>query len=159
MPDFNAPSGLDALKKQLYNLCRKFVENRILTIEQAMAEAQAAANEESKSSAGDKYETTRSMMQLERDRHATQLAQARKMQQELADIQIDKPLETIQPGSLILTSGGNFFIAIAAGKMVLEEKTYFAVSSASPIGEILSGKKAGDIIPFQGKTIEIQEVF
>ncbi|WP_258539158.1 hypothetical protein [Chitinophaga oryzae] len=46
---------------------------RIAVTQRAMDEAQAAANQESKSSVGDKYETARAMSHMEKDMHARQL--------------------------------------------------------------------------------------
>lgn len=57
-----------------------------------MEGAQEAANSESKSSAGDKYETGRAMAQLERDRHAQLLAEAQKVERELTQLNIEYQL-------------------------------------------------------------------
>ena len=53
-----------SLKDQILNKCREYVNVRIATAKQAMDNAQQSANEEGKSSAGDKYETGRAMMQM-----------------------------------------------------------------------------------------------
>ncbi|MDB5240215.1 MAG: hypothetical protein JWP57_840, partial [Spirosoma sp.] len=47
------------LKQALHARCRHYVQQRIDTARQAMEAAQESANSESKSSAGDKYETGR----------------------------------------------------------------------------------------------------
>ena len=52
-------------KDELYKKCVQIIENQILLAQQGIENAQQAANEETKSSAGDKYETTRAMMQIE----------------------------------------------------------------------------------------------
>ena len=54
-------------KAKLYDSCLKLVDERVAHIEDAMRNAQASANEETKSSAGDKYETGRAMMHLEKE--------------------------------------------------------------------------------------------
>ncbi len=147
------------IKKHLYAYCLAYVEQRIATARQAMEAAQEAANAESKSSAGDKYETTRAMMQIERDRHATQLTEAQKLKHELENLSIDKQSATAQPGSLVVTSQNVFFIAVSVGKITFEGKDYFAISLASPIGKLLHGRKVGDKITFQQTTFQIVEVF
>ena len=123
-----------------------------------MEAAQEAANSESKSSAGDKYETGRAMAQLERDRNAQLLAEARKIEGDLARLVIDKTYETVQSGSVAVTSRGRFFISIGAGKLTLDGIDYFTVSPASPICMALAGKKAGDVITFNKLTYDVQEV-
>ncbi|GAB3321510.1 hypothetical protein GCM10027299_16040 [Larkinella ripae] len=142
-------------KQVLLERCQQYVTQRIETAKTAMEAAQAAANEESKSSAGDKYETGRAMAQIERDRHAQQLAEARKLEQELARIDASKVYTSGQPGSLVITSQGNFFIAISAGKITLDQTDYFAVSAASPIGARLNHAKTDDEVVFNGKTLRI----
>ncbi len=124
-----------------------------------MNAAQEAANSESKSSAGDKYETGRAMAQLERDRHAQLLAEALKVERDLKQIQPDKSYEAVQPGSVAVTNRGVFFISIGAGKLSLNGKDYFAVSPASPIGVALAGRKAGDSVAFNKLPYQILEVY
>lgn len=148
----------NSIKQQLYAQCEHYVHQRIETAKLAMEAAQESANSESKSSAGDKYETGRAMAQLERDRHAQLLAQARNMEQELIRVNVEKPYETIQPGSLVKTNRGSFFISISAGKLTVAGVDYFAVSPASPIATILSGHKAGDAVTFNNVTYQIVSV-
>ncbi len=64
---------MESIKTRLLALCHNYVDQRITNSKQAMDDAQAAANEEGKSSAGDKYETGRAMAQIERDKAAQQL--------------------------------------------------------------------------------------
>lgn len=138
--------------------CQQYVQQRIDTARQAMEAAQESANAEEKSSAGDKYETGRAMAQLERDRHAQLLAEALKLREELNRLLIDKVYQTVQPGSLVLTNRGGFFISISAGRLSIDGSDYFAVSPASPIAVQLLGRRAGDTITFNKLTYSIQQV-
>lgn len=147
------------LKDALYRHCQTYVDTRITNARQAMEAAQEAANSESKSSAGDKYETGRAMAQGERDRHAQLLADAVKQQQELGQIDAQKTYPTVQPGSVVLTNRGNYFIGISAGKITLAGTDYFAVSPASPIATALKNKAAGDTVSFNKMTYELTAVF
>ncbi len=145
-------------KRALYAHCQQYVQQRVTTARQAMENAQAAANEESKSSAGDKYETGRAMAQLERDRHAQLLAEARKLEADLSRIQADKPYTTALPGSLVTTDRGQFFISISAGKITLDGQDYFAISPASPVGAALIGLHAGDSFTLNNSRQQILSV-
>ena len=142
-------------KEALLALCQHYVQQRIDTAKEAMQAAQESANSESKSSAGDKYETGRAMAQLERDRHAQLLAEAMKLNQELSRLNIDKTYDNSQPGSLVITNRGNFFISISAGKLTFDGKDYFAISAASPIATVLASKKIGDSATFNKLTYQI----
>lgn len=138
----------DNTKTKLLALCEAYVQKRVDTARQAMEAAQEAANSESKSSAGDKYETGRAMAQLERDRHAQLLAEALKLKRDLEQIKVDKFYETVQPGSVVTTDRETFFISIGAGKLTLDGIDYLAISIASPIGSALTGRKIGDAVTF-----------
>src|ERR1700761_1799719 len=94
------------LKKELHRLCVNYVQNRIDTVTQAIDAAQQAANEETKSSAGDKYETGRAMMQQDTDRNRAQLTEANKLMVALNQINTDFSSETALPGSLVITNNG-----------------------------------------------------
>ncbi len=145
-------------KQALLALCEAYVQQRIRTARQAMEAAQESANQEEKSSAGDKYETGRAMAQLERDRHAQLLADAQKLQSELSRLNVEKAYSTVQPGSLVTTNQGAFFISISAGKLTFNGIGYFAVSPASPIATALAGHKAGDVVTFNRQTYQLISV-
>ena len=146
---------MEPIKPKLYARCLAYVQERILTATEAMQAAQESANSESKSSAGDKYETGRAMAQLERDRHAQLLADAKRMLADLEKINPGITTSVVVPGSLVRTSRGTFFLAISAGKLTLDGADYFAVSVASPIGALLLGKKVGDVVLFNKMGYEV----
>ncbi len=146
------------LKQQLHAHCLAYAEERIDLATQAIHAAQASANEESKSSAGDKYETGRAMAQLEIEKHSTQLAEAQKLKRVLEKIDPAQKSGSAQAGSLVITNQGNFYIAIAAAPFTLEGKTYFPVSPVSPIAQKLLGLKRGDPFTFNGKDFVIGEI-
>ena len=67
------------LKQQLYQYCWTFIEDRFKTIQNNIEELQKALNSETKSSAGDKHETGRAMLQLDREKLGLQLAEINKI--------------------------------------------------------------------------------
>ena len=149
---------MNELKKDLYNLCIKHIRERMDTAAQAISSAQQAANEDTKSSAGDKYETGRAMMDQERDRNQAQLNEANKLMAALNYININTTSKTAEAGSLVFTNNGNFFIAVSAGTLMINNITFFAVSPASPIGLKLNGLKAGDSFDLNGKFYRIENI-
>lgn len=120
--------------------------------------AQASANEEGKSSAGDKYETGRAMAQLEIEKGSGQLAEATKLKQTLERVPVKAGSLVVQSGSLVYTNQANYFIAIAAGQFVVEGVTWYVISPVSPIGASLKGLSAGDTFRFNQKEILIEKV-
>jgi transcription elongation GreA/GreB family factor len=131
-----------------------------LTIRQAIAETQDSADQESKSSAGDKYETGLSMMQLDMEKQAEQLNETIRTRDSLQQLKAFEDLNGngIRPGNAVETSQGNFYIAISAGQLKVNEQTYFAVSPATPIGSKLMGLKVGEGFTFNGKNYKVDKV-
>ncbi|WP_224995649.1 3-oxoacyl-ACP synthase [Cesiribacter sp. SM1] len=146
------------LKTALHDLCLQQVNQRIATAKEAMDAAQAAANNEGKSSAGDKYETGRAMMQLERDQHARLLAEALKLKQALDKLDVSRQHEQVQPGSLLRTDTGYFFIAVSLGKLVWEGQEYMAISPLTPLATSLIGLQQNETAVFNNKKIRILEL-
>lgn len=147
------------LKKALYAACETYVNDRIHTIEEAMRNAQAAANDETKSSAGDKYETGRAMMHLEKEKLSGQLSEAAKMKKTLDLIDTEKADTVAGLGSLVKTAKASYYIATSVGKLEVEGQTYFAISPASPIGQQLLNKAEGDTFTFAGRSQRITELY
>lgn len=146
------------IKQQLYSRCLDYVTQRIDTFQKAIVTAQRSANEETKSSAGDKYETGRAMMQLEIEKNTVQLAEAIKLKKALDEINPASLATSVVPGSLVITDQSNYYISISAGQLQIDSKTYFAISPASPIGSLLKGLQVGDAFIFNAKTIRIEQI-
>lgn len=145
-------------KQALHQLCRDYIQERIDRLNNDMQAAQSAANEETKSSAGDKYETGRAMMQLEKEKTAGQLSEALKLRKVLDELKAERAHSVVEPGSLVLTNQGNYYLSISAGKLAFEDKEYFAVSAASPIGKQLVGLRKGEEMTFNGRKIQVLQI-
>lgn len=126
--------------------------------QKAIEEAEDASKNDTKSSAGDKYETGREMAQQEIDRNKLQLTEAARQKQILERINPTRRHTTVQPGSLVYTNYGNFYIAIGAGQFTVHDDLYFAVSPNSPIGSKLNGLNQTSEISFNGKNYRILEI-
>ncbi|MGZ3752880.1 MAG: 3-oxoacyl-ACP synthase [Mucilaginibacter sp.] len=146
------------LKEQLYKMCIEYVQKRIGEARQAIEDAQDSSDEETKSSAGDKYETSREMMQQVADRAQVQVNEANKLMVALSTIAYNTVHSTADTGSIVYTSNGQFYIAISAGTLIVDQQTFYAVSPASPIAIKLHGKKAGDEFDLNGRAYKIEKV-
>jgi len=143
------------LRKALFDLCVAYADSRIRAAQEVMQQAQEAANAEEKSSAGDKYETSRAMAHLEKEKATAQLIAGNKLKEVLSKINPNQPTTLAALGSVVVTNHGNYYLAISAGKLIVADKEYVAVSPASPIGAQLVGCVAGSEITFQGKSLLI----
>lgn len=146
------------MKQSLYQLCLDFIEQRIKTATEALQQAQEASNDDTKSSAGDKFETGREMAQQDINRNKQLLADAQQQKSLLLSLKDIGVLPKARNGSLVVTNQGSFYISISAGQLQVDGKTYFAISAASPIGKLLIGKAIGEEFTFNGKTYSVIEV-
>lgn len=143
------------IKKQLYEACKLLSQNKIDTIKESIKAAQEAANSETKSTAGDKHDTARAMMQLEVEQKSRQLQEAEKLKQGLAQFDEKSGSSEIGLGTLVTCSSAAYYISISIGKLEIEGEMYFAVSPISPVAQALMGKKMGEHFEMNGKQIKI----
>ena len=146
------------IKEALFEQCEVFVNKRLYNIENVISSNQKALQSETKSSAGDKHETGRAMLQLEIEKAGQQLAGITQMKAVLSKIDISKTSKNACLGSVIITDKARYFLSISAGQLVVADKSYFAISVASPIGKLLLGKQEKDAISFNGITNVINEI-
>ena len=146
------------IKQALYNQCFQFIENRLLTVQNTISEIQESLLSETKSSAGDKHETGRAMLQLEREKAGNQLAEIVKVKEALSKISVENTSKSIGLGSVIYTTQANYYIAISAGELKFEDDLFYAIYPSTPIGRLLIGKTAGDEVVFRETGFEVVEV-
>lgn len=138
-----------ATKKELLNHCSQRVEGRLAEITRAIQQAQEAIENETKSSAGDKYETSREMIQQDLNRYQMQLSQAKKEGILLRRISLGAT-EKVDMGAVVKTDRATYFIAISLGPQQVGGINFIVVSQASPIGKLLMGCQVGDRFSFNG---------
>ena len=146
------------IKEALFNQCQSFVNKRLQTVEAVLSSNQKALQSETKSSAGDKHETGRAMLQLEMEKAGQQLSGIAQLKVVLSKIDVLKSSKNACLGSIIVTDKARYFLSLSAGQLVVEDKRYFAISVSSPIGKLLLGKQEKDMISFNGKTIIINKI-
>lgn len=146
-------------KIALIGYMKGLLDERLQVAWAAMEAAQESANDQSKSSMGDKYETSRSMGQLDRNMHARQYEQIRQERLILDRIGASELPERAAVGSLIDTTAGWFFISVSLGRLQFETTDLLAISSASPVGISLLGKKGGDKFHFMNQEHEVSGLY
>ncbi len=147
------------IKQALLEEVEELILQKISIFQKMMDDAQDSANNETKSSAGDKFETGRAMMHNERDKNAQQLSEARKLELFLSQIKADRVFDQVAFGSVVQTDFGNYFISIAAGRILVDGKKYFAISPQAPLAKEMMRKEKGDTITFNDKPVKILDVF
>ncbi|MDA3852933.1 MAG: hypothetical protein PF444_01630 [Bacteroidales bacterium] len=135
------------------------IEEKVSTIQNAIALAKESRDSDGKSSVGDKFETGRAMMQIEIQNKENQLGQTLGLKKVLSTINPKLSSDSVTLGSYVKTDKGNYFLSIPLGIMKSEFYDCMAISLASPLGRIFNASKVGDKVSFNGRGYEILEVF
>lgn len=149
---------MQAVKTALYDLCLQRVKQMVITAEQSIQQAEEATRSETKSSAGDKFETGRAMAHAEMHKAKRSFAEAKMMLTDLQTINIETHHSKIQKGALIETNAGYYFLSVGLGKLTLDHLTFFVMSSQSPLGTLFLNKAVGDQISFRDRDIIINAI-
>jgi hypothetical protein len=145
-------------KSAILHHLRVLLHGKLSTLHSEIESTRAAFVSDTKSSAGDKHEVGRAMVQQELDKLEDQKAKLIALQHELARVPLDRVHEKAGFGSLVITDGGSYFIAIGLGAVTVDGETCFAVSLASPIGQLLNERLPGERILFNGREIAINAI-
>jgi transcription elongation GreA/GreB family factor len=145
-------------KTDILYLCQNIVLEKLRNLKQSMTDLQESANQDTKSSVGDKYETGRAMVQLEQENLMRQHLEFQKINDVLIKINPDVLNDTILIGSLIETNHGHFYLSVGLGKIDIDSTSIFAIAPNSPIGSALLGKKTGDQLNLNGREYKILSV-
>jgi transcription elongation GreA/GreB family factor len=154
----NGRQELLADKLELYRVVLHRFDETISALENEIRELQSSANEETKSSAGDKYETGRAMAQLEIEKTAQQLQEKLKARDVVRHAKADALYDTVQLGAVAATNSGNFFLLVNGGDIMLRGKKFVVISLGSPLGKLLLGRSSGEVVTLNDRAITILDV-
>lgn len=146
-------------KDAVYLQCLEAIKSRIEHAEYALLQAREASQDDTKSSAGDKYETTREMMQQDIDRNNSQLYEAKRILFQLEQCKDAAISKRVGAGSIVKTSRTLLYIAVSIGQLQVHGQSLMAISPATPLGQVLIGKERGDDFVFNGISQIIEGVY
>lgn len=133
-------------KSDLIGYCINIVQERVDSLEVELENLKESAASDTKSSMGDKYETSREMINLEKGKISEQLGLAKNMLTTLKSIDPEKIFKKAELGALVITDKGKYFLSAALGQIDMKGEKYFAISMNSPLAQKLLNKKVGDTI-------------
>ena len=145
-------------KQKVIQRSYQLILDKLNEFEVTERSAQESAANDTKSSMGDKHETSREILQQEREMNGRRMAESIRQKEEIERILPNHEFTQIQSGTLTETSLGWFFFSTALGFVQVENVKVAVISMASPIGQSLKGMTAGDSILFQGKPILIKHI-
>lgn len=150
---------MSGLQKEMWlSEMYKIIDQRIEQYRQDIASAEESRNTATKSSAGDKHETGRALMQIELNNLEKQLSTNLALKNSLRQMPTSGNQKTIAFGSLIKTDLGLFFISVSLGKITSGAESCYALSPTAPLGNAFIGSKKGDKVSFREKVYLIEEI-
>lgn len=148
----------DLVKQQIVEFSRQQMDKRITEFEAQGKVLQEGVANESKSSAGDKHETARAMMNLEQEKLGRQYQELLNMKERFEKIDFHSHSSTVKLGSLVTTNKGNFLLSVGLGKVIFQKEEVLLLSLQAPLGEALLGKKVGDKIQLNTSQFIIEKI-
>ncbi len=107
----------------------------------------------------DRYDSYRTKMMRSRDMYARQYSNALAGIRCLQDLLKQPPFNTVEHGACVVTDRQNFLLSIGAGKFMVDNHVWFAISAQTPIYLALKGKKEGDSFVINGQLQTLKSVF
>jgi transcription elongation GreA/GreB family factor len=148
----------DDIKYVLQERMFEMIELQIGEFEQSVNSIIESKVNETKSSAGDKFETGRAMMQLELDKIESQLDQLKFTKNQLKQIPSQLTNNQVALGSLVVSDKGNFYISVSLGKVDVDGQNYFTLSAQAPLSKVMLGKRVGETVKMRDRNYKIMEI-
>ena len=147
------------IKEELKQICLNRIQTKIDETDSRISSLQKDLGSETKSSAGDKHETGRAMIHLEIEKESQKLQNFSQMKATCLRIKSDEVNSLVALGSIVSTPNMNYFMNVSLGLIETTSKEkFYAISSSSPIGQLLLGRKEGDSIHINGREIQINSI-
>lgn len=113
-------------------------------LNEALLQLKEAAANETKSTAGDKHEVAKALLQSEQEKLGQQFQLIALQIHALQKINCTLNAATVSIGSLIETTMGYFFVGAALGKLNIGTYSITTLSVAAPLAQKLIGLKVND---------------
>ena len=113
-----------------------------------LKQAIVSRNSDTKSSAGDKFETSREMAQIEIHKIENEIL---KTQQFITDL-------FAKFSKFIITDKGTFLISIPFGKLIVSNAAVFCISNTAPITSPLISTKVSDNFDYGGVVYNVIDI-
>ena len=146
------------IKEYLLLSCEQQTMQKYTIVQDKIKGIVASLDDDTKSSAGDKHQTARAMLQLDREQAGERLAKIEKTLEILHKINLTKTAPHAHLGSLVSTNNGLFFLSISLGVVAHQNTPYYCIGLQTPIGKLLFGKQVGDTFCFRETTYQIKSI-
>ncbi|MDX2360278.1 MAG: hypothetical protein QNK23_05705 [Crocinitomicaceae bacterium] len=144
-------------KQSILDEINRLIAERLERLQRELDDLKSGLASNTKSTAGDKHETSRAMAHNEQERLAVQLDQTLHQKRMAAGIDASTTHTKVEYGSLVKTDRGTFFFSLGLGKIAIGSETIFCIAANTPMGQALLGKSTGENAQMNG-IVNILEV-
>lgn len=145
-------------KQQVYTACIQHIDSKIDSLKAMLADLTHAITNETKSTVGDKHETTRVQMQLEQEKLQKQLHELIVQKSALERLYETIPTTKITPGCLIETDRVFVYLSIGIGKITVVGQQVMVISPQSPLGAKFLGLTVGQTAEMNGMIYAVKSI-
>jgi hypothetical protein len=145
------------LKEKIIKECKAILSKKLELIEVELGHLSKSIAEDTKSSAGDKYETSREMANLEKGKLQSQTQGFNKALATLGALP-KKNDEIIKHGCFIKTDRKRILIAVSLGEIKIDQTTVLVISPAAPLAQLFISSKVGDSVSFNKVDYHIESL-
>ncbi len=147
---------MKTIKESLLEICVQQQTKVIRQLQEEIKEAQRQSNEYGQPK--DRYDAYKTKLMRQIELFSGQVNKATTVLNTLQQLPVNKKLDTVEFGALVITNRQKMFVAAGLGKVELDGETWFAISPNVPIFKVLQGKKVGDTAVFNNMHIEIMSI-
>ena len=147
----------DEHRQQVICSCIQQQEHIANIAKQEMDSAQQQSNDYG--ATVDRYDSYRTKMMRNRDMYARQYSNALAGIRALQELQKLPPFDIVEHGAVVITDRQQFFLSIGAGKFMVGNQVFFAISAQTPIYMAVKGRRVGDTFIINGQMQTIKDIF
>ncbi len=146
------------IKEKLLQTHLEIITDKIDAFQEMISQMSLDAQNDAKSSAGDKHETGLSMMHLEQEKLSQKVKEAIETREAISKIDGARSSDTVGLGSFLRINSIYLFISAALPKLVIDDMSILCISTDAPLAQALMGKRLNDTIVFNGSDFLINHL-
>lgn len=149
---------MSILKSEILKYLITLQTERIAELNQYQKDLSDSLQSESKSTAGDKHDTSRAMIHLEQEKLQHQSHELNHQYQRLKEIAGLKELDIVTFGALVETETDVFLLGASLGKQIIDGRIVYCIGMEAPISQSILNKRVGENLFFNGQVGEIKSI-
>jgi transcription elongation GreA/GreB family factor len=146
------------LKQKIHLAFLELIKNKLSNQNNTIKDLEFSVANETKSTAGDKYETSLAMLQIEIVNEAKKKEVLNELRLNLNTLDPSINYTTVKKGSLVKCGKYYFYISAAIGKLNIDSIEVMAISPIAPLAKLLINLSIGEQVQYNNQTFIIDTI-